>query len=296
VNDGQVCHGEGCSGSDAPQDNPLDLLSPGNLSQRPDQDLAAGRLQGTAGHVPVVGSDGGPDIIQAHPVLLESGRVHLDPDLLLANSQDPDGGDPWDAAELVSEVFGHVPERCLVDISGERDGDDREGRLHLADLGVVGFSRQVGDIVEGRPDVVQGSVHVCFGLEFEQDLGSALLRDREHFVQLVKICHLFLDLGRDQILYFFGGGARELGRDLDCLAGKLGEQLPVHSKVGRYPRPQDEQGEQIHRDRVSNRELDQSSHGVSSRVSITRIAAPSRSKRCPVTTRRSPGSRPRVIR
>jgi hypothetical protein len=140
-NGGQVCHGEGCSGSDAPQDNPLDLLSPGNLSQRPDQDLAAGRLQGTAGHVPVVGSDGGPDIIQAHPVLLESGRVHLDPDLLLANSQDPDGGDPWEAAEIVSEVFGHVPERCLVDISRERDGDDREGRLHLADLGVVGLFR-----------------------------------------------------------------------------------------------------------------------------------------------------------
>ena len=60
----------------------------------PDQNLPAGRLERTAWHIPVVGSDGGSDIIQAQLILLESGRVHLDPDLLLADTQDPDGGDP----------------------------------------------------------------------------------------------------------------------------------------------------------------------------------------------------------
>ena len=53
----------------------------------------------------------------------------------------------------------------------------------------------------------------------------------------------------------------------------------MHPKVGYEPRAQDEQREEVHQDPIADGELDQASHGSSSRVSTIRIGAPSWSRR-----------------
>ena len=276
---GHVPDGQGGPGRDTPENDALDLRGSGCLSKRPDQDLPAGRLHGPPGHVPVVGRDGGPDIVEAEPVLFESCGVHLDPDLPLAHAENPNGSNASDSAEIISDIFGHVPEHRLVDITGERHRNHRESGLNLADLGFLSLLRQVRDIVQGGPHVTQGPIHIGLGLKFEQDLGPALLRDREELVQPVDFRHLLFDRRRDELLYFFGRGSQECGHDLNRFAGKFGKELPMHPKVGYEPRAQDEQREEVHQDPIADGELDQASHGSSSRVFTIRIGAPSWSRR-----------------